>query len=183
MLLLLLYCSCCRCYLCRRRGYHLVIRYKHIILLMGFIDLVIVTIHIAVTFFFFFFLLIFLSFHKAACYDVSATLISVLASNVSHDSSAAFLDLYTKLGKRNPDAEQSSSQVACPLRHVASMTASLYAVRSWAMRPARVIVVFILSVMCWLHLLLGRPLFFFLALVLPISLSRALHVSSHGQNT
>ena len=41
------------------------------------------------------------------------------------------------------------------------MTASLYAVRSWAMRPARVIVVFILSVMSWLHLLLGRPLVLF----------------------
>ena len=53
------------------------------------------------------------------------------------------------------------SQVACPLWHVASMTASLYAVRSWAMRPARVIVVFILSVMSWLHLLLGRPLVLF----------------------
>ena len=47
------------------------------------------------------------------------------------------------------------------MRHVASMTASLYAVRSWAMRPARVIVVSILSVMSWLHLLLGRPLALF----------------------
>ena len=58
-------------------------------------------------------------------------------------------------------AGREGSQVACPLRHVASMTASLYAVRSWAMRPARVIVVFILSVMSWLHLLLGRPLVLF----------------------
>ena len=61
----------------------------------------------------------------------------------------------TKFHSYNPASIQSGSMSLVARRVYDSLPVRR---RSWAMRPARVVVVFILSVMSWLHLLLGRPL-------------------------